>query len=99
MLINQSFYFVVIGNAINAVGSIFLINRPPRFSAIWFKPTEVKFLYILGNCFIHLQRIVITSLIGFANAVSGELGAIMAPYFIDDNLTPEEGMKLVIDRT
>jgi FLVCR family feline leukemia virus subgroup C receptor-related protein len=39
MLIKESFYFVIIGNALNAVGNIFLINCPPRFSAIWFSPS------------------------------------------------------------
>lgn len=56
MLINESFYFVIIGNSLNAMGNVFLINCPPRFSAVWFTPRE---------------RIIVTSLIGFANAVSG----------------------------
>lgn len=40
---------------------------------------------------VDTQRILITSLIAFANAVSGEIGAIMSPYFVGNGLTPEEG--------
>lgn len=39
MFINQGFAFAIIGNAFSAMGNIFIVNCPARFSAVWFKPS------------------------------------------------------------
>ena len=74
LLIFESFIWVIVGNFVFACGNVFVINVCPKFSAIWFAPE---------------QRLLISSLLIFANSISGGFGSILSPFFVKDKL-PED---------
>ena len=62
---------MIIGNFVYACGNIFVINAAPRFSAIWFAPE---------------QRLLVSTLLIFAYTISGGIGSVMSPFFVQANL-------------
>ena len=76
MLILESFTWVLIGNALVALGNAFVLYCPAKYSALWY-PVE--------------NRLLVTGLIVFANTVSGGVGAFISPFFVKSDLSIEEG--------
>ena len=46
LLINESFYFVLLGNFLSGCGSTFLVNPSAKISATWFNENNVSFILI-----------------------------------------------------
>ena len=88
LLILRSFWWVIVGNFIAAIGNSFILNCPSKYSSIWYEPRE---------------RLLITSILVFTNMISGGFGAFLSPFFVKSGLPSEEGQgqiyKLVIFHT
>jgi hypothetical protein len=52
MLVNASFYFVLLGTLVIAAGQPFLINCPAKIAAFWFKKENVYFM-VISEAFCH----------------------------------------------
>jgi hypothetical protein len=80
--VKTSFTFVIVGNTIIAFGNVFILNSPSQFSANWFRPQT---------------RLVVTTLAIFAMNVSGGAGALISPFIVKEDMTPEAGLNAVFE--
>lgn len=67
LLILEGFAWVMIGNTLAALTNGFILNCPAKYSAAWYGTKS---------------RVLITSLIMFANCISGAIGAFISPYIV-----------------
>ncbi|KAL4439315.1 hypothetical protein ABPG74_016978 [Tetrahymena malaccensis] len=81
-LVNQGFYFVIIGQFINAVGNCFITNSPAKVAANWFYPKD---------------RPAVTAIGTFAVLASGALGIVIPSIFVSEtNNTDKDVFNLML---
>lgn len=71
LLILEGFGWVIAGNVLCAIGNTFVLNCPAKYSALWYPPN---------------RRLLITSLVIFANCISGAVGAFLSPMIVKPDL-------------
>jgi hypothetical protein len=67
----KGFGWLIAGNVLAAIGNIFVLNCPAKYSAIWYAPK---------------QRLLITSLVVLFNCISGAFGAFVSPFIVKPDL-------------
>jgi|JI10StandDraft_1071094.scaffolds.fasta_scaffold944078_1 hypothetical protein len=72
LLINQHYYFLIIGTFITAFGFCFMINSPNKFVVNWFPFKQISFM---------------NSLCIFSIFMSDSLGIFASAAFLDKNST------------
>lgn len=70
LLINHSYYFLLLGQVLTGFGAPFITYGPSKVSATWFKPKN---------------RAPFTSLFSFLIVVSGPMGNMIGPHFVSEN--------------
>lgn len=81
LLVNVNFAFIIVGSVINAIGNVFILNAPSKFSTNWYKPEN---------------RALVTTICTYAVIASPTIGVAIPSLFVDANSNKDNVLYLLI---
>lgn len=84
-LINRSFWYMVLGQALCATGQPFILNAPAKIATFWFSRGQVK-----G---IMTQRPLATAVLSIVNILGNGFGFAISSIFVDGDVDDPDNTK------